>query len=155
METESDASLFDVGDDTALVCIDNEEFQKLVVPQLIDLSYKVNVALNEEDVLQKLRAYSYHVVVTYEHFKGSTFANNPVLKELGQRPGSDRRSHFVVLLTHRFATNDPMTAFALSVDQTINVADVLNLKPVLRRGVAQHREMYHSFHSMLKTARAM
>ena len=155
METQSDASLFDIGDNTALVCIDNEQFQKIVVPQLIDLNYKVNVAINEEDVLQKLRAYSYHVVVIYEHFKGSTLANNPVLKELGERPGGDRRSHFVVLLTHRFATNDPMSAFALSVDQTINVADVANLKPVLRRGVAEHREMYHSFHSTLKTARAM
>jgi hypothetical protein len=155
MDTQSDASFFDVGDDTALVCIDNEQFQKIVVPQLIDLNYKVNVALSEEDLLQKLRAYSYHVIVIYEHFKGSTLANNPVLSELGQRPSSDRRSHFVVLLTHRFATNDPMSAFALSVDLTVNVADLANLKPVLRRGVVQHREMYHSFHSTLKTARAM
>jgi hypothetical protein len=155
MEKESDAALFDVGDDTALVCVDHEQYQKAVVPQLIDMNYKVNVALHEEDVLLKLRAYSYHVVVIYEHFKGATLANNPVLKELGQRPGVDRREHFVVLLTHRFATNDPLSAFALSVDQIVNIADLANLKPVLRRGTAQHREMYHSFHSTLKTSRAM
>ena len=155
MEKESDAALFDVGDDTALVCVDHEQYQKAVVPQLIDMNYKVNVALHEEDVLQKLRAYSYHVVVIYEHFKGSTLANNPVLKELGQRPGGDRREHFVLLLTHRFATNDPLSAFALSVDQIVNIADLANLKPALRRGVTQHREMYHSFHSTLKSSRAM
>ena len=60
-----------------------------------------------------------------------------------------------MLLTHRFATNDPMSAFALSVDQIVNIADLANLKPVIRRGTAQHREMYHSFHSTLKTSRAM
>jgi hypothetical protein len=155
MENETDSALFDVGDDTALVCVDHEQYQKVVVPQLIDLNYKVNVGMNEEDVLLKLRAYSYHVVVIYENFTGSTLATNPVLRELGTRPGADRREHFVVLLTHRFATNDPMSAFALSVDQIVNVADLANLKPVLRRGTAQHREMYHSFHSTLKTSRAI
>jgi hypothetical protein len=155
MENETDSALFDVGDDTALVCVDHEQYQKVVVPQLIDLNYKVNVGTNEEDVLLRLRAYSYHVVVIYENFRGSTLATNPVLRELSSRPGADRRDHFVVLLTHRFATNDPMSAFALSVDQIVNVADLANLKPVIRRGTTQHRELYHSFHSTLKTSRAM
>jgi hypothetical protein len=155
MENETDSALFDVGDDTALVCVDHEQYQKTVVPQLIDLNYKVNLSTTEEDVLLKLRAYSYHVVVVYENFGGSTLGTNPVLRELGIHPGANRREHFVVLLTHRFATNDPMSAFALSVDQIVNIADLANLKPVLRRGTAQHREMYHSFHSTLKASRAM
>ena len=155
MENETNSAFFDVGDDAALVCVDHEQYQKIVVPQLIDLNYKVNLSTTEEDVLVKLRAYSYHVVIVYENFIGSTLATNPVLKELGIYPGANRRQHFVVLLTHRFATNDAMSAFALSVDQIVNIADLANLKSVLRRGTAQHREMYHSFHSTLKTSRAM
>ena len=155
MENETDSALFDVSDNTALVCVDHDQYQKAVVPQLIDLSYKVNLGVNEEDISVKLRAYSYHVVIIYENFRGSTLATNPVLRELGARPGADRREHFVVLLTHRFATNDSMSAFALSVDQIVNVADLSNLKPILRRGTAQHFEMYHSFHSTLKSSRAM
>lgn len=154
MEHEIDPALFDVGDDTALVCVDHEQYQKIVVPQLIDMNYKVNLAISEADVATKLRSYPYRIVIVYEHFGGCTLGNNTVLGELCHQTGNDRREHFVVLLTHRFASNDPMSAFALSVDLTINVADLANLKPMLRRGVAQHREMYHSFRSSMQSSRA-
>jgi hypothetical protein len=154
METEHEP-FFDAGDNTALVCVDHQQFQKMVAPQLIDMNFKVHIGLHEEDVLLKLRTYSYDVVVIYENFKGSTLATNPLLKEITHQPSAQRREHFVVLLTHRFATNDPMSAFVQSVDQLINVADLANLKPVLRRGMAQHREMYEPFRSTLKTVQAM
>src|SRR5438067_8506226 len=147
MDPEHD--LFDAGDNTALVCIDHEEYQKLLVPQLIDMNYKVHLGLYEDDVLLKLRTYYYDVIVIYENFKGTTAANNPILQEMVRRPGPQRRGHFVVLLTHRFATNDTMSAFVQSVDHIINIGDLTNFKAVLRRGTAQHREMYHAFHATL------
>ncbi len=149
METQ-DPSFFDLGDNTALVCVDHQQYQKMVVPQLIDMTYKVHLGLFEEDVVLKLKTYSYNVVVVYENFKGSTPQNNPVLHELIKRPGAERREHFVVLLSHRFATNDAMSAFVQSVDQIVNIADLANFKPVLRRGVAQYRELYSSFNETLK-----
>jgi len=155
MATESDTSFFDLGDNTALVCVDHQQYQKLVVPQLIDMTYKVHLGLFEEDVLLKLHTYSYNVVVIYENFKGSTAQNNPILAEMIKRPGPQRREHFVVLLSHRFATNDAMTAFVQSVDQIINITDLANFKPVLRRGVAQHRELYHAFHETMKSVQAI
>src|SRR3954467_15314759 len=141
----SDSSFFDLGDNTALVCVDHQQYQKLVVPQLIDMTYKVHLGLFEEDVLLKLRTYSYNVVIIYENFKGSTVQTNPILQEMVARPGAQRREHFVVLLSHRYATNDAMSAFVQSVDLIINISDLSNFKPVLRRGVAQHRELYQSF----------
>ena len=153
MPTET--SFPDVGENTALVCVDHQQYQKLVVPQLIDMSYKVHLGLFEEDVLLKLQTYSYNVVCIYENFKGSTVQTNPILQAMVKRPGSQRRQHFVVLLSHRFPTNDAMCAFVQSVDQIINVSDLANLKPVLRRGVAQHRELYHSFHETMKAAEAL
>ncbi|HEX8679641.1 MAG TPA: hypothetical protein VF683_06765, partial [Chthoniobacterales bacterium] len=119
-ENESSSSFFDMGDNTALVCIDHQQFQKLVVPQLIDMTYKVHLGLFEEDVLLKLQTYSYNVVIVYESFKGSTAQTNPVLKHLTKYSGTQRRQHFVVLLSHRFPTNDAMSAFVQSVDQIIN-----------------------------------
>ncbi|PYL08055.1 MAG: hypothetical protein DME34_05600 [Verrucomicrobia bacterium] len=154
MEQETDAFL-DLGDNTALVCIDHQQYQKIVVPQLIDLGYKVHLGLFEEDVLLKLQTYNYDVVVIYENFKDSTAQTNPILRELSRRPDSRRREHFVVLLSHKFATNDAMTAFVQSVDQIINVSDLANFKPVVRRGASQHRELYHSFNEMLKSVQAL
>lgn len=153
-ETES-SSLFEMGENTSLVCVDHQQYPKLVVPQLIDMSYKVHLGLFEEDVLLKLRTYSYNVVIVYENFKGSTVQTNPILRDMIKRAGSQRRQHFVVLLSHRFPTNDAMSAFVQSVDQIINVSDLANFKPVLRRGVAQHRELYHSFHETLKAVEAI
>ena len=152
---ENDAPFFDLGDNTALVCVDNQQFQKLVVPQLIDIGYKVHLGLFEEDVLLKLKTYSYDVIVVHENFKGLKLEQNPIVFELVNEPGTQRRQHFVVLLSHRFATNDAMSAFVQSVDQIINVSDLANLKPVLRRGVAQYRELYTPFNETLNTVQGM
>jgi hypothetical protein len=106
-------------------------------------------------VLLKLKTYSYNVVIVFENFKGSTVQTNPILRDMIKRAGNQRREHFVVLLSQRYATNDAMSAFVQSVDQIINISDLANFKPVLRRGVAQYRELYHSFHETLKTVQAI
>jgi hypothetical protein len=155
MNSEAETAFFDVDDNTALACIDHQQYQKLIVPQLIDVGYKVHLGLYEEDVLLKLKTYAYNIVIIYENFKGSTLQNNPLLREMVDRPGHVRREHFVVLLSHRYATNDAMSAFVQSVDQIINIADLANLKPVLRRGVAQYREMYHPFLETLKAVQTV
>ena len=155
MDQQADSSFIDVGDNTALVCVDQQQYQKVVVPQLIDMTYKVHLGLFEEDVLLKLKTYNYDVVVIYENFKGSTLQTNPILREMIAQSGTQRREHFVVLLSHRFATNDAMSAFVQSVDQIINIADLANFKPVLRRGTTQHRELYHSFNEMFKSVQSL
>lgn len=155
MPTDTDHSFFELNDNTALVCVDQPQYQKIVVPQLIDMTYKVHLGLFEEDVLLKLRTYAYNVVVVYENFKGSTVQNNPILLDLTNRSGSERRQHFVVLLSHRYPTNDAMSAFVQSVDQIINIGDLANFKTVLRRGVAQYREFYAPFELTLKAAQAL
>jgi hypothetical protein len=119
------------------------------------MGYKVHLGLFEEDVLLKLKTYSYNVVVVYENFKGMKPEQNPILSEIVHRPGQQRREHFLLLLSHRFATNDAMSAFVQSTDQIINVSDLANLKPVLRRGVAQYRELYSTFHETLKSVQAV
>jgi hypothetical protein len=148
-------SQFQVNDHTALVCVDHQQYQKMVVPQLIDMTYKVHLGLFEEDVLLKLKTYNYDVVIVYENFKGANLQTNPILTDMTRRSGGQRRQHFVVLLSHRYATNDAMSAFVQSVDQIINVADLANLKPVLRRGVAQHRELYQPFEETLKAVQQL
>jgi len=48
-----------------------------------------------------------------------------------------------------------MSAFVQSVDLIVNIADLANFKPVVRRGVAQYRELYSSFHETLKAVQAI
>lgn len=154
MKLEHDSNFFDVGDKTALVCIDHPNYQKLIVPQLVELGYKVHLGLFEEDILLKLATYSYNVVIIYENFKGASAGENPILQEMVRRSNTLRREHFLVLLTHRSPTNDAMSAFVQSVDQILNIADIANFRPVLRRGVAQHHELYLPFQEALRVVQA-
>ena len=155
MEQELESAFVDPGDNAALVCVDHAEYQKIVVPQLIDLGYKVHLGLFEEDVVLKLQTNRYDVLVIYETFKDSTLQTNPILREITKEPGARRREHFVVLLSHRSATNDAMSAFVQSVDEIINVGDLANFKPILQREVTQHRRLYHSFNQTLKSVQAL
>ena len=155
MEQELDSAFLDLGDNTALVCVDHEQYQKIIVPQLIDLGYKVHLGLFEEDVVLKLQTYSYDLVVIYESFKDSTLETNPILREITERPAARRREYFVVLLSHRFATDDTMAAFVQSVDHIISIGDLANLKPVLQRGITQHRKLYHSFNQTLESVQSL
>jgi hypothetical protein len=154
MNLDEQTGGFDLGDQTALVCIDTQPYQKLIASQLTDLGYKVHLGLFFEDVILKLATCSYNVVVVAENFKGANLANNPILLEMVKRPGAIRREHFVVLLSSHFTTNDSMTAFVQSVDQIINIGDIANFKTVLRRGVSQHADLYSPFQETLRAARA-
>ena len=155
MDREFNSTEFDVSENTALVCVDHEQYQKLITQQLADLKYKVHVGLYEDDVLLKLRTYSYEVIVVYENFKGTTIDTNPILQKLIVEPSAQRREQFVVLLSHRYVTNDSLSAFVHSVNRIVNIADLENFKHVLRRGMTEHRQMYHFFQSTLKTVQAM
>ena len=155
MNPETETSFIESGDNTALVCVDHQQYQKIVVPQLIDMTYKVHLGLFEEDVILKLQTYNYNVVIIYENFKGSKLENNPLMREMIRLPDARRREHFVILLSHRFATNDAMSAFVQSVDQVINIADLANFKPILRRSVAQHQELYQAFNEMVKSVQTL
>ena len=154
MSTETDDNFFDLGDKTALVCVDHQTYQKMIVPHLTELGYKVHLGLFEEDALHKLATYNYDVVVIYENFKGASAQENSILREMVRRPGSLRRRNFVILVSQDSATNDAMIAFSQSVDQIFNVGDLPNFKPLLRRGVAQHSDLYLPFQETVKAVQA-
>ena len=155
MNLDSEHNVFDIGDRTALVCIGPSSAQRVVSKQLLELEYKVHLGLFEEDILLKLTTYSYDVVVIDEDFGRSLPSENPILREMTRRSGAARRGYFVVLLSRRCATNDAMSAFVLSVDQIVNFEDLANFKPVLRRGVTEHRDLYLPLLETIKQAQAV
>jgi hypothetical protein len=94
-------------------------------------------------------------VVVYENFKGSKPQNNPILREIVNAWRAAPCSISSSCSATRFATNDAMSAFVQSVDQIVNIADLANFKPVLRRGVAQYRELYTPFNETVKAVQAL
>ena len=150
-ELESRYDIFEPGDLTALVCVEQPDPQQKIVQHLTSMDYKVHTGLFAEDVSLKIRTHPYDVVFIDENFGGLPVSQNPVLAEVIQLPTSQRRNQFIILIGNTVMTNDEMSAFIFSVDLVFNVGDLANLTPVLRRGVTRQREFYHAFKDNLKT----
>ncbi len=143
---------FELGDRTALVCLDVPEIQRIVVEQLGELGYKIHTGLFIEDILLKLRAHAYDVVIVSEHFNATDSASNPIIATAIDAPSAQRRKQFIAVLGSSFNTGDEMQAFTASVDLVIGLADVVNLRPILRRGVNRAQEFYAPFNEALRAA---
>jgi|ERR1700677_4247930 len=145
MEPQNRYDVFEEGDQTALLCIDDPEIQAPTVEQIASLGYKVHTGLFPEDVALKLRTHNYNLVIVYEHFNGCDLETNQILKEVVNVPAEQRREQFVVLLGPNMVTSDEMQSFIYSVDLTYSLSDLANLKTVLRRAAARHKEFYAPF----------
>lgn len=152
METQNRLDFFSPGDQTALVCLDVPEVQRLVVEQLTALSYKIHTGLYVEDVQLKLATHVYDLVVISEHFNAANIGTNQILAAAVETPSEQRRRQYVVLVGSSLATGDEMEAFEYSVDLVLGLADVVNFRPVLRRGLVRTHELYAPLQEALKVA---
>ena len=124
MSYEARHDIFEPGDLTALVCVEQPEPQQQIIGHLTSMDYKVHTGLFLEDIALKMKTHPYDVIFIDETFGGSTLGQNPVLAE--------------------------MSSFIFSADLVFSYGDLNNLKPVLRRGVTRQREFYHQFKEGLK-----
>jgi hypothetical protein len=152
MEIQNRFDIFEPGDLTALACLDVPEVQRIVVDQLVQMGYKLHTGLFLEDILLKLRTHIYDVVIVSEHFNASDIETNPILAAAINAPPDQRRNQIIILVGASFATNDEMQAFQHSVDLVIGLADVVNLRPVLRRVALRAQEFFGPLQEALKTA---
>jgi hypothetical protein len=154
MDIQNRLDVFEPGDLTALVCLDVPEMQRIVVDQLTSLGYKIHTGLFIDDVLLKLRAHVYEVVVISEHFGATDTETNPILLESINAPAEQRRRQFLVVVGSSFTTNDEMQAFQNSVDLVVALPDLVNMRPVLRRGLLRTQELYAPFNDATRACEA-
>jgi hypothetical protein len=142
--------LFEPGDKTALVCVDVPEVQRLVVENLSELEYKIHTGLFVDDIMLKLQSHLYEVVVISEHFNATNLETNPILMATLDLPANHRRRQIVVLVGSGVHTDSEMEAWANSVDLVVSLADVPNLKHVLRRGVQRTEQFYKPYNTIME-----
>jgi hypothetical protein len=144
--------LFEPGDTTALVCVDVPEVQRLVVENLTELGCKIHTGLFVEDIMVKLQTQAYDIVVIAEHFSDSTLQSNPILHSTLEIAPNQRRKQLIVLVGASLHTDSDMEAWANSVDLVVNLADVPNIKHVLRRCMQRSRNFYTPYTEALIAA---
>jgi CheY-like chemotaxis protein len=144
--------IFEPGDKTALVCMDVPEMERIAIEQLLELGHKVHTGHSIEDLLCKLQAHLYDVLIIAENFGASTLETNPLLNQILREPPVQRHRHIVVLIGASVSTADEVQAFQYSVDVVVNLADVRNLRPVVRRALMRTQEFYSRFLDAINAA---
>lgn len=145
MEDRTRHDIFERGDRTSLVCVDEPELYHTTIGQLTALGCKIHTGLFVEDIALKLKTNAYDLVVVSEHFNEADLESNRVLAELVSVPASQRRNFFVVLLGPGMVTGDDVQAFRESVDLVIGLPDLANLGFVMQRAIARRDEFYRAF----------
>ena len=143
---------FDVTSRPALVCVDAGNRQTTVTAALTELGYAPDVPPASADAIDRLRKTGYAVVIVDETYEGGTPLDNPVLKALAGLSMQVRRYMFVVLLGADVKTLDHAAAFSRSVNAVVNVNDVGQLAPALRRAIADNDAFYRVFREVLAAA---
>ena len=151
MEPGNRLDLFEPGDLTLLVCHDVPEVRDLVVAQFSELNYKIHTGLYPDDILLKMRTHQYDVIVLSANFNAVPYEFCPIYLAATGVPPAQRRRQFIVLIGSQFATGDAMQSFAASVDLVIGLQDVMTLRPVFRRTLQRHRDLYAPFHETEKS----
>jgi hypothetical protein len=136
----------------ALVCVDVDDRQAAVIAGLEELDYAIEVPLNAEEAIERMRKTSYTVVVVDERFGGAAPLDNAVLKTLIGMSMAVRRHIFVLLIAADVVTLDHATAFARSVNAVVSYNDLGQLMPILRRAVADNDAFYRVFREVLLAA---
>lgn len=145
MAIEDHIDVFEPGDNTCLICCDLPDYQEFMAQQMHSLNYKIHIGATFEDINAKLVATTYDVILLFESIEDCDLENNEALGMVVGMPLERRRSQFVCLIGPSVKTNDEMIAFVLSVDMTMNVHDVANMKTLLRRALARYQDFYRHY----------
>jgi hypothetical protein len=139
---------FEIGDKTALICVDAIS-SETVKATLRELGFKFHIVEAPEVAVDRLRYTHYDVVILHENFVGASLKSNPVLHFLAWLPMAQRRNSFVCLIGPSFKTLDAMQAFAQSVHLVMNPGDLPNLTAILKKGLAEFELLYRTYKETL------
>src|SRR5262249_11790641 len=112
---------------------------------LRELGYKFHTADSSDAALERTRYTHYDIIVVQEDFGAGTLKSNPVLNYFSSLPMAQRRFSMLVLLGTTFKTLDATQAFAQNVQLVVNVADLRNLSPILKKSRVEFDGVYRIY----------
>ena len=150
MSSQEKIEFFELGDKTSLICADpaTADFCKNT---LRELGFKFHTVESPELAVERIRYTTYDCILVHENFAGSSLRSNMVLNYLAALPMAQRRYSFVCLIGPSFKTFDAMQAFSQSVHLVLDPADMPNLGPILKKGMAEFDQLYRVFKETFAT----
>lgn len=133
----------------AMVVFDAPETQELLVRKLEDGGYKASAALNLRDAAKQLKFANFTLLILQENYCGVSLHGNLLLRSLQTIDISSRRGMLVILVSPHMTSLDDLTAFGLSIDGIINLADLESLDRLLVSITARARKFYAIYQEVL------
>lgn len=132
----------------ALVCVP-EEYRESVARSLAENGYKVFVASDTRQAVDRMREHLLDVVLLDPRFDPTEQGPVFVTREINiLRPGQRRRLFFV-LLSPSLRTMDSHTAFLNNVNAVINVNEIGDLPNLIEHRMHAYNELYKEFNQVL------
>ena len=150
-EMDLQAALSEVADDRpkAIVVYDDPEVQELLIRKLEESGYKAMAALNPRDAAKQLKFANFSLLVLQEDYCGGSLHGNLLLRSLQNIDLSSRRGMLVILISPKMTSLDDLTAFGLSIDGIINVADLESIGHLLVSITARATKFYAVYREIL------
>ena len=147
---ETVGDFFEEGARPAMICFDEGPSRDNLEWILKELGYVTVIPNSIRDAIKRLRLSQFRLIVLDETYDGQTRESNAVLSLVHSMEMPVRRRFFVALFGKNFQTMDQMTAFALSVNMVVNLADEEQFQKILHRGIAEYERFYKVFFDVLK-----
>lgn len=148
----TDFELLTPSDKPALLGLTTPEILDTARSALDQLGYKVHVAVNHGEFLNKFLQVPYQVVVLEETFSATVPEENESLLNL-QRMSMNLRRHAVVLLFgFGFATFNPLQAFQQGVHAVVNPSEMFLLIQLIQKAAADQEFFHHAFQEAQRRA---
>ncbi|HVY71395.1 MAG TPA: hypothetical protein VHH73_15790 [Verrucomicrobiae bacterium] len=112
---------------------------------LSELGYKVHAPATHEEFLSRFAQTQYHLVVIEECFACAEQHENTALINLQLMPMQLRRHATVLLIGPSYSSMHSMQAYQQSVHAVVNPVDIINLKPIIQKTVADTNALYQVF----------
>jgi CheY-like chemotaxis protein len=136
----------------ALLCVAALAEQKSIAATLKQEGYRVQVARDAADAIDRLRFTAYALLILREGFGSPKGEANPLLDHLASMEMADRRRLHVVLVSPTLRSHDPAAAFARSVTLVLHLNDLPHLATALKRMRGEVDETYQVYLESLRSA---
>ncbi|MCP4672365.1 MAG: hypothetical protein GY857_13800 [Desulfobacula sp.] len=133
----------------ALVCIGDNDLQKMVYFDIHNIGFNVNTVATSKEALKKLEYHIFPLIILDETFDQNKGVKR-ILDKLNAIDMSLRRKICLVFISKQLNTNDDMSALHASVNSVINVDDVPHLIEFLHRALTDHKNFYTIYNASMK-----
>jgi len=140
----------DEDDRTMLVCMKDNESERIVKKAFNRMDYKLISVNNVNTALTRMKYHIFDTVVVDEEFDKTNEGAVVLLKYMNGLNSAIRRRIFAVFVTSRYRTMDNMAAFHASVNLIINRRNIDNMGKIFLRNIKEYERFYSVFKDSLK-----